>query len=86
MRWEFKGVLSLHDPPRSDTKDTIIKAQSMGIAVKMVTGDQTAIAKETARVLEMGSTILDMREFTEAESRSLQVRLLLVIIAPTRER
>ena len=36
-KWEFKGVLSLFDPPRVDTKDTIIKAQSMGISVKMVT-------------------------------------------------
>ena len=73
-KWEFKGVLSLFDPPRVDTKDTIIKAQSMGIAVKMVTGDQTAIAKETARVLEMGSKILDMKDFTDAESQSLETR------------
>ena len=47
--WVFLGVLSLFDPPREDTKDTIHKAISMGIQVKMVTGDQTAIAKETCR-------------------------------------
>ena len=77
-KWEFKGVLSLFDPPRVDTKDTIIKAQSMGIAVKMVTGDQTAIAKETARVLEMGSKILDMKDFTDAESQSLETAMTMV--------
>ena len=77
-KWEFKGVLSLFDPPRVDTKDTIIKAQSMGIAVKMVTGDQTAIAKETARVLEMGSKILDMKDFTDAEAQSLESAMTMV--------
>ena len=67
-KWEFLGVLSLFDPPREDTKDTIMKAQAMGIQVKMVTGDQTAIAKETCRSLGMGAGILDSSVFSQSEA------------------
>ncbi|MHC5796455.1 plasma-membrane proton-efflux P-type ATPase [Lacisediminihabitans sp. FW035] len=57
--WTFEGVLPLFDPPRKDAKATIAEASKMGIAVKMVTGDQLAIAQETAKKLGMGSEILD---------------------------
>jgi len=57
--WEFQGVISLYDPPRHDTKATIAAAIANGIEVKMVTGDQTAIAKETCRELGMGTNILN---------------------------
>lgn len=56
---EYQGVLSLYDPPRHDTKATIAAAIGNGIEVKMVTGDQTAIAKETCRELGMGTNILN---------------------------
>jgi len=58
-RWEFQGVLALFDPPRYDTKRTIETAVDMGVEVKMITGDQTAIAKETCRELGMGTNILN---------------------------
>jgi H+-transporting ATPase len=66
--WEFLGVLSLFDPPREDTKDTIEKAISMGIPVKMVTGDQTAIAKETCRSLGLGAGILNSEIFNQSDA------------------
>jgi H+-transporting ATPase len=53
-KWEFMGLIALFDPPRHDTKDTIEKAQALGVSVKMITGDQVAIGKETARRLGMG--------------------------------
>lgn len=40
---------------REDTKETIETALKMGVRVKMITGDQLAIAQETARRLGMGS-------------------------------
>jgi len=58
-KWQFLGVLPLFDPPREDAKETIATALSMGIKVKMVTGDALAIAKETAQKLDMGTNILD---------------------------
>jgi H+-transporting ATPase len=58
-KWQFVGVLPLFDPPREQAKATIASARQMGVQVKMVTGDQMAIARETARQLGLGTNILD---------------------------
>ena len=58
-QWTFEGVLPLYDPPRDDTKETIQKTEQMGVNVKMVTGDQIAIAREVSRQLSLGTNILD---------------------------
>jgi len=52
--FELVGLLAIFDPPRDDTKQTIDEAQALGVKVKMVTGDQLAIAKETGRRLGLG--------------------------------
>ena len=52
--FELIGLLAIFDPPRDDTKKTIEDALSLGVRVKMVTGDQLAIAKETGRRLGLG--------------------------------
>jgi H+-transporting ATPase len=62
-RWRFLGVLPLFDPPRDDSKETIATARQMGVNVKMVTGDQVAIARETAKQLGLGANILDAGGF-----------------------
>ncbi|GHP03742.1 plasma membrane H+-ATPase [Pycnococcus provasolii] len=56
--WEMMGILTFLDPPRPDTKSTIERAGHYGIEVKMITGDQQAIAIETCRVLGMGMNIV----------------------------
>ncbi|MGA2090178.1 MAG: plasma-membrane proton-efflux P-type ATPase [Endomicrobiales bacterium] len=58
-QWQFVGVLPLFDPPREDAKITIATALHMGVKIKMVTGDALAIARETAKKLNMGPNILD---------------------------
>ena len=58
-KWQFAGVLPLFDPPREQAKATIASARQMGVKIKMVTGDQVAIARETAKQLGMGTDILD---------------------------
>jgi H+-transporting ATPase len=58
-QWKFLGVLPLFDPPREDAAGTIATARSMGLQVKMVTGDSLAIARETARKLGLGTEIMD---------------------------
>jgi H+-transporting ATPase len=62
--WKLLGLLSLYDPPREDSKATIEAAQKMWVQVKMVTGDQVAIARETAHQLGLKSNILDADVFT----------------------
>jgi len=65
-KWKMVGLLPLFDPPRHDTADTVKRAIELGVAVKMVTGDQRAIAIETSRQLGMPTNILDTSIFNEA--------------------
>ncbi|KAI5659057.1 hypothetical protein M9H77_27850 [Catharanthus roseus] len=55
--WVFIGLLPLFDPPRHDSAETIRKALELGVNVKMITGDQLAIGKETGRRLGMGTNM-----------------------------
>ncbi|CAL5362589.1 unnamed protein product [Camellia sinensis] len=55
--WQFVGLLPLFDPPRHDGADTIKRALNLGVNVKMITGDQLAIGKETGRRLRMGTNM-----------------------------
>jgi H+-transporting ATPase len=66
-QWQFLGVLPLFDPPRVDSKATIATARQMGVTVKMVTGDQLAIARETAVQLGLGTNILDAGGFGDTK-------------------
>jgi H+-transporting ATPase len=63
--WRFLGILPLYDPPREDSKATIATARTMGVNVKMVTGDQLAIGREIAAELGLGANLLDAGGFGE---------------------
>ncbi|MBL6617437.1 MAG: plasma-membrane proton-efflux P-type ATPase [Reyranella sp.] len=56
--WQLLGILPMFDPPRDDSKATIELARTKGVAIKMITGDDTAIARETARQLGLGANIV----------------------------
>ncbi len=56
--WSFLGVLSLLDPPRDDSKETIAHAIEHGLRVKMVTGDDVAIGSQISAMLGMGSHLI----------------------------
>ncbi|MGA7055891.1 MAG: plasma-membrane proton-efflux P-type ATPase [Terriglobales bacterium] len=68
-KWQFVGVLPMSDPPREQAKTTIASAVQMGVKVKMVTGDQLAIAKEMSRQLGMGTNILDATVLRDAKDQ-----------------
>ena len=63
--WLYVGLIALYDPPREDSEETIKTAQSMGVEIKMVTGDHTAIAKETASEVHLGTNIIDATSFAD---------------------
>ncbi len=67
--WQFLGVLPLFDPPRDDAKATVATAEKMGVKVKMVTGDALAIAKETAKKLDLGTNILDAASLGDSKKQ-----------------
>lgn len=56
--WQLLGILPLYDPPRPDSAALLKQIHESGISTKMVTGDQLAIARETARALQMGPALL----------------------------
>lgn len=56
-KWEFLGLLPLFDPLREDSAKIISDAQRQGIQIKMLTGDNIAIAKEIASQLAIGVNI-----------------------------
>ncbi|SMO39850.1 H+-transporting ATPase [Balnearium lithotrophicum] len=64
--FHFVGLIPLFDPPREDSKAAIEEAKKFGVEVKMVTGDNIAIAKYIARILGIGENIISARELREA--------------------
>ena len=69
---KFVGMLPLFDPPRADAKETIASAVQMGVKIKMVTGDQIAIARETSKELGLGVNILDANALGDTRRKSLR--------------
>jgi H+-transporting ATPase len=66
--WRLLGILPLYDPPRGDSEATIKQAEEHGLKVKMVTGDNVAIARETSRQLGMGTHILSAEQVFAEDS------------------
>jgi H+-transporting ATPase len=60
--WILLGLLSMFDPPREDTAQTIVEAQHLGVPVKMLTGDAIAIAKETCKMLALGTKVYNSQK------------------------
>lgn len=52
------GIIPLIDPPRDDSKEVIAAIKEHGINIKMLTGDNHAIATYTGRLLNIGKNIL----------------------------
>jgi H+-transporting ATPase len=70
--WRYVGLIGLYDPPREDSAETIKTAQSMDVKVKMVTGDHTAIAKEIAGQVNLGTAIMPASSFLDKPDREAQ--------------
>lgn len=63
--WKMVGLIGLHDEPREDSAQTIDMSKSMGVEVKMVTGDNISIAKEISTEVNLGSNIIIPSEFAD---------------------
>jgi plasma-membrane proton-efflux P-type ATPase len=62
------GLVTLYDPLRPDAKQLIASLLSLGIAVKMLTGDALAVAKEIAR----GVGLPNIRRMADLKAASSQ--------------
>ncbi len=53
------GIIPLMDPPREDSKQVIEDLKRRGIIIKMLTGDNMAIARYIGKILNIGTTAVD---------------------------
>jgi H+-transporting ATPase len=68
---EVLGLIPLYDPPREDSREVIADMQEHGVNVKMVTGDNIAIAREIGRVLGLEQQTMDSRQLSGAASNEM---------------
>jgi H+-transporting ATPase len=68
-KWQYVGLIPLYDPPREDSSKTLNQAKKMGVNVKMVTGDHTAIAKQIAGEVGLGQNIIPADKLLELDDR-----------------
>jgi H+-transporting ATPase len=67
-RLTMVGLVSLYDPPRPDARQLIATVKDLGVAVKMLTGDALAVAREIAR----GVGLPNIRPMAELRAASAQ--------------
>jgi plasma-membrane proton-efflux P-type ATPase len=63
------GLVTLYDPPRADAMPLIATLHELGIAVKMLTGDALAVAREIAH----GVGLPNIRRVADLKTASAQV-------------
>jgi H+-transporting ATPase len=68
--WTIVGLISLMDPPRPDAKATIDSAKTLGVNVKMVTGDDVAIGDQIAAQLDLGDHLLVAGDVFKDDTKS----------------
>ncbi|KAF9113134.1 hypothetical protein BGX27_002127 [Mortierella sp. AM989] len=71
--FELVGMISLIDPPRPDSAETIARCRHMGVDVKMVTGDQLIIAKEVSHRLGLTRVILDANHLVDPDKSEEEI-------------
>ncbi len=59
---DFVGLVALYDKPRKDSSKLIAKLRTMGISIKMLTGDSQPIAKQIAQEVGLGDKITRMAD------------------------
>jgi H+-transporting ATPase len=64
---QFVGLVALHDPPRADSKKLINELKTLGVSVKMLTGDALPIAREIANTVDIGGTIVKSSELKKGD-------------------
>ena len=67
-RWRFLGILPLFDPLRPDAREVVAATRALGVNVKILTGDQLAIGRETARRLGLGTNFLSAEDLRAAST------------------
>lgn len=70
----FLGMVAIHDAPRPEVKEAVIRAQTAGIRVIMITGDNERTAEAigvTAGIMKKGDDILTGKQLEEYSDEEL---------------
>jgi H+-transporting ATPase len=65
------GLIPLYDPPREDSKEVIADMQNHGVEVKMITGDNVAIAREIGALLGLPQRTMNSTQLSGTGSSEL---------------
>ncbi len=68
---ELIGLIPLYDPPREDSRKVIDEMRKDGVTVKMVTGDNLAIAREIGRLLGLEQETIRSAQLSGSGSQEL---------------
>ena len=68
---ELIGLIPLYDPPRQDSASVIEEMRSYGVSIKMVTGDNSAIAREIGRLLGLKPHIMNSSQLSGSAGNEL---------------
>ena len=69
LAMEIVGLVGLYDKPRKDSAKLIAKLRSLGISVKMLTGDSLPIAKQIAQEVGLGDNVSRMADVESSISQ-----------------
>ncbi len=82
---ELIGLIPLYDPPRKDSARVIEEMRSYGVSVKMVTGDNSAIAREIGGLLGLKQHTMNSSQLSGSAGNEL-LRLSEVLAAAIYQR
>lgn len=66
-RMILEGMVSFVDPPKDDAAQSVARLKSLGVEIKILTGDTLAVALNVCRSLDL----VDQDEATESEVQSI---------------
>ncbi len=71
QKLQLIGLIPLYDPPREDSRRVIEEMTRYGVQVKMVTGDNVAIAREIGRLLGLEQRTIRSAQLSGTTSNEL---------------
>ena len=60
------GIIALQDHPRADSAALIAELKTLGIRVKMITGDNVAVARTIAKQVGLGDNVIQARDMKDS--------------------
>jgi len=71
------GFVILHDPLREDARELIERLSSLGIELKIITGDNELVASYIAKKLNLGGSVVSGKELERLSKESLSEKALI---------